>query len=83
MAGDGSLLLDERGEVHRLGVPKGTVRNPGGRGGLHGGRVRGRLAGAGAIMHMPTAWGRRPEAPRLFSDGLARQADILALLEQF
>ena len=27
MAGDGSLLLDERGEVHCLGVPKGTVRN--------------------------------------------------------
>ena len=27
MAGDGSLLLDEQGGVHRLGVPEGTVRN--------------------------------------------------------
>ena len=27
MAGDGSLLLDETGAVHRLGVPKGKVVN--------------------------------------------------------
>ena len=27
MAGDGSLLVDERGNCHRLGVPKGKVRN--------------------------------------------------------
>ena len=25
MAGDGALLLDERGEVHRIGTPKGKV----------------------------------------------------------
>lgn len=27
MAGDGALLLDENGEVHRIGTPKGTVVN--------------------------------------------------------
>lgn len=27
MAGEGSLLLDETGACHRLGVPRGTVRN--------------------------------------------------------
>ncbi len=27
MAGDGALLLDEKGEVHRIGTPKGKVVN--------------------------------------------------------
>ena len=27
MAGDGALLLDEAGEVHRIGCPKGKVKN--------------------------------------------------------
>lgn len=27
MAGDGSILVDEKGEVHRMGVPKGKVLN--------------------------------------------------------
>ena len=27
MAGDGALLLDEAGKVHRIGCPKGTVVN--------------------------------------------------------
>ena len=28
LAGDGSLLVDENGNTHRLGVCKGTVKNP-------------------------------------------------------
>ena len=82
MAGDGSLLLDERGEVHRLGVPKGTVRNSVGAGdSMVAGFVAGWLTRSDyAYAHR---LGAAAGSATAFSDGLARQADILALLEQF
>ena len=82
MAGDGSLLLDETGAVHRLGVPKGTVRNSVGAGDS---MVAGFLAGwlerrdyAGA-HRLGTAAG----AATAFSEGLAAKEQVLALLETF
>ena len=81
MAGDGSLLLDERGEVHCLGVPKGTVRNSVGAGdSMVAGFVAGWLTrGDYAYAHRLGAAAGRATA---FSDGLARRADILELLER-
>ena len=81
MAGDGSLLLDERGEVHRLGVPKGTVRNSVGAGdSMVAGFVAGWLErGDYAYAHR---LGAAAGSATAFSDGLARRADILELLER-
>jgi len=82
MAGDGSLLLDENGTCHRLGVPKGTVRNSVGAGDS---MVAGFLAGwlrtgdYTAAHRLGTAAG----SATAFSDGLAEKKDILALLERF
>ena len=81
MAGDGSLLLDERGEVHRLGVPKGTVRNSVGAGdSMVAGFVAGWLTrGDYVYAHR---LGAAAGSATAFSDGLARRADILELLER-
>ena len=43
MAGDGALLVDENGEVHRIGCPKGQGRKQRGRRRQHGGRLCGWL----------------------------------------
>ena len=82
MAGDGSLLLDEAGNCHRLGVPKGKVRNSVGAGDS---MVAGFLAGwlrtgdFAAAHRMGAAAG----SATAFSDGLAEEKDILALLDAF
>ncbi len=82
MAGDGSLLLDEAGNCHRLGVPKGKVRNSVGAGDS---MVAGFLAGwlrtgdYAAAHRMGAAAG----SATAFSDGLADEKDILALLDAF
>ncbi len=82
MAGDGSLLLDEAGNCHRLGVPKGKVRNSVGAGDS---MVAGFLAGwlqtgdYAAAHRMGAAAG----SATAFSDGLAEEKDILALLDAF
>ena len=82
MAGDGSLLLDETGGCHRLGVPKGKVRNSVGAGDS---MVAGFLAGwlkehdYRAAHRMGAAAG----AATAFSDGLATGPEILALLNAF
>lgn len=82
MAGDGSLLLDEAGNCHRLGVPKGKVRNSVGAGDS---MVAGFLAGwlrtgdYSAAHRMGAAAG----SATAFSDGLAEEKDILALLDAF
>lgn len=44
MAGDGALLLDEQGQVHRIGCPKGKVVNSVGAGDSIGGRFCGRVS---------------------------------------
>lgn len=82
MAGDGSLLLDEAGNCHRLGVPKGKVLNSVGAGDS---MVAGFLAGwlrtgdYAAAHRMGAAAG----SATAFSDGLAEEKDILALLDAF
>ena len=79
MAGDGALLLDEQGEVHRIGTPKGKVVNSVGAGDS---MVAGFVAG-----YLQT--GRYDDALRLgtacgsataFSLGLAKKSEIDTLL---
>lgn len=82
MAGDGSLLLDEAGGCHRLGVPKGQVRNSVGAGDS---MVAGFLVGwlnehsYEAAHRMGTAAG----SATAFSDGLATGEQVKALLNAF
>lgn len=82
MAGEGSFLLDESGVSHRLGVPKGTVRNSVGAGDS---MVAGFLAGwlnehdYTAAHHMGAAAG----SATAFSEGLATQAEVLTLMHSF
>lgn len=80
MAGAGSLLVDETGRAHRLGVPKGTVRNSVGAGDS---MVAGFLAGwlkehdYAAAHRMGAAAG----SATAFSDDLATSEEIHALLK--
>lgn len=82
MAGNGSLLLDERGGCHRLGVPHGTVRNSVGAGDS---MVAGFLAGwletgdYAYAQHLGAAAG----SATAFADGLATKEQIMALIHTF
>lgn len=82
MAGAGSLLLDETGAVHRLGVPKGKVHNSVGAGDS---MVAGFLAGW--LEHRDYAMAHRLGAATgsatAFSDGLATKEQVLELLNSF
>ena len=82
MAGDGSLLLDETGSVHRLGVPAGTVCNSVGAGDS---MVAGFLAGW--LEHRSYAMahklGAAAGSATAFSDGLAAKDHVMALLNTF
>lgn len=81
MAGEGSLLLDEQGRSHRMGVPRGTVRNSVGAGDS---MVAGFLAGwlergdYDYALRLGTAAG----SATAFSDELATREEIMALLSQ-
>ncbi len=79
MAGEGSLLLDETGCFHRLGVPKGTVRNSVGAGDA---MVAGFLAGWLQDRNYAVAHrlGAAAGSATAYSDGLATAAEIQALL---
>ena len=82
MAGDGSLLLDERGGCHRLGVPKGTVRNSVGAGDS---MVAGFLAGwleTGDYAYAQRL-GAAAGSATAFSEGLATKEQVMALLHTF
>ena len=80
MAGDGALLLDEKGEVHRIGCPRGKVVNSVGAGdSMVAGFVAGYQQSGGdyeAALRLGTACG----SATAFSLGLATKADIDALL---
>lgn len=82
MAGDGSLLLDETGSVHRLGVPAGMVCNSVGAGDS---MVAGFLAGW--LEHgdytLAHRLGTAAGAATAFSERLAEKNQVLALLETF
>ena len=79
MAGDGALLLDENGTVHRIGCPKGKVVNSVGAGDS---MVAGFMAGYlrtgdyRYALRLGTACG----SATAFSVGLATKADIEKLL---
>ncbi|MBP5291779.1 MAG: 1-phosphofructokinase [Lachnospiraceae bacterium] len=79
MAGDGALLLDEKGEVHRIGCPKGKVLNSVGAGDS---MVAGFLAGwletgdYGYALKLGTATG----SATAFSIGLAEKPLVEELL---
>lgn len=80
MAGDGALLLDEKGRVHRCGVCRGMVKNSVGAGDS---MVAGFVAGAvngdyGYALKLGTAAG----GATAFSEGLADRETIGRLLAQ-
>lgn len=80
MAGDGAVLVDEYGAVHRCGACRGTVRNSVGAGDS---MVAGFIAGFESgdydyALKLGTAAG----GATAFSDGLAKKDEIFALLEQ-
>ena len=80
MAGDGALLLDENGAVHRIGCPKGKVVNSVGAGdSMVAGFVAGylRTADYRCALRLGTACG----SATAFSVGLATKAEIDRLLE--
>ena len=79
MAGDGALLLDENGTVHRIGCPKGKVVNSVGAGdSMVAGFVAGylRTGDYRYALRLGTACG----SATAFSVGLATKADIENLL---
>lgn len=79
MAGDGALLLDERGDTHRIGTPKGKVVNSVGAGdSMVAGFVAGYLQSGSydTALRLGTACG----SATAFSLGLAKKTDIDALL---
>lgn len=80
MAGDGALLLDENGQTHRIGTPRGTVVNSVGAGdSMVAGFVAGWLqSGSYAqALRLGTACG----SATAFSLGLAQKQQIEALLQ--
>lgn len=81
MAGDGALLLDEQGSVHRIGTPKGKVVNSVGAGdSMVAGFVAGYLQTGDykTALRLGTACG----SATAFSLGLAKKRDIDELLKQ-
>ena len=82
MAGDGALLLDENGGVHRIGCPKGKVVNSVGAGdSMVAGFVAGYRQSGGdydAALKLGTACG----SATAFSLGLATRVDIDTLLAE-
>ena len=82
MAGDGALLLDENGGVHRIDCPKGKVVNSVGAGdSMVAGFVAGYRQSGGdydAALKLGTACG----SATAFSLGLATRADIDTLLAE-
>jgi 1-phosphofructokinase len=80
MAGDGAILLTEEGNVHKMGVPKGTVKNSVGAGDS---MVAGFLAGYlenGDYEHA-LRLGSAAGSASAFSEGLGTKEYIMELYE--
>ena len=79
MAGDGAMLIDEYGKMHRCGVCKGTVKNSVGAGdSMVAGFIAGSLQGDYEhALKLGTAAG----GATAFSDGLATKEKISELLK--
>lgn len=78
MAENGSVLLDENGEVHKCAAFKGTVRNSVGAGDS---MLAGFLAGVDKGYEYALKLGTASGGATAFSDGIAEKKDILALLD--
>ena len=81
MAGDGALLLDEQGQVHRIGCPKGKVVNSVGAGdSMVAGFVAGYLQSGSyeQALRLGTACG----SATAFSLGLATKEKIAELMQE-
>lgn len=81
MAGDGAMLIDEYGKMHRCGVCRGTVKNSVGAGdSMVAGFIAGSLSGDYEYaLKLGTAAG----GATAFSDGLAAREKINELLQTF
>lgn len=80
MAGDGAVLLDENGKIHKCGVCKGEVRNSVGAGDS---MVAGFIAGyIGGDYEYALKLGTAAGGATAFSDGLAKREKIYTLLKQ-
>ncbi len=81
MAGDGAILITEEGEVFRMGVPKGTVKNSVGAGdSMVAGFIAGYLEN-GSFKHA-LRLGSAAGSASAFSEGLAGKEDIMRLYEE-
>lgn len=81
MAGDGALLVTEKGEVYRMGVAEGTVKNSVGAGdSMVAGFVAGYLENGdyGHALKLGTAAG----GATAFSDGIGTKAEVMRLYGQ-
>ena len=81
MAGDGAILVAENGEIHQIGVPKGTVQNSVGAGdSMVAGFTAGYLEKQDYLyaLRLGTAAG----SATAFSKGLAAKKDIDRLLQE-
>jgi len=80
MAGDGAILLDEKGEIHRIGCPKGTVINSVGAGDS---MVAGFIAGCCESTDFDYALklGTAAGSATAFSLGLCCKEDVIKLFE--
>lgn len=81
MAGDGAILVAENGEIHQIGVPKGTVQNSVGAGdSMVAGFIAGYLEKKDYLyaLRLGTASG----SATAFSKGLAVKEEIERLLQQ-
>lgn len=81
MAGDGAILVAENGEIHQIGVPKGTVQNSVGAGdSMVAGFMAGYLEKNDYLyaLRLGTASG----SATAFSKGLAVKEEIERLLQQ-
>ncbi|MDE7399083.1 MAG: 1-phosphofructokinase [Oscillospiraceae bacterium] len=80
MAGDGAILVDEHGEIHKCGVCKGTVKNSVGAGDS---MVAGFIAGSeNGDYEYALKLGTATGGATAFSDDLAKKDEIFELLKQ-
>lgn len=80
MAGDGALLVDEHGGIHRCGVCRGTVKNSVGAGDS---MVAGFIAGSeNGDYEYALKLGTATGGATAFSDELAKRDEIYELLKQ-
>lgn len=81
MAGDGAVLITEKGEVFQMGVPSGTVKNSVGAGdSMVAGFIAGYLEN-GSYEHA-LRLGSAAGSATAFSQGLAVKEDIMKLYEE-